>query len=74
MAEEFLSDSDRFSTARSNREPVRVIVVGSRQGVTNIIYMLHDKGFVLADEWSDLQPEPMTGKFMSVVTKYVRVD
>jgi hypothetical protein len=55
----------------ANREPVRLIVVSSRQGVTSMIHTLHLRGVATADEWSPLQPEPMTGKWMSVVTKYV---
>ena len=54
-----------------SREPVRFIVVSSRQGVTQMIQTLHLRGVVSAHEWSALQPEPMTGKWMSVVTKYI---
>ncbi|MBW4467290.1 MAG: hypothetical protein KME07_17830 [Pegethrix bostrychoides GSE-TBD4-15B] len=53
------------------REPVRLIVVSSRQGVTRMIQTLHLRGVVSAHEWSALQPEPMTGKWMSVATKYL---
>lgn len=82
MAEEFLdlTDSDmpnfpRFPDAsRPDREPVRIIVVGSRQAVLAIIHTLHAKTFATADEWSALQPEPITGRLMSVATKYVRVE
>lgn len=71
MADEFLDLTDSDISNTPNREPVRIIVIGSRQAVLAII---HAKTFATADEWSSLQPEPMTGKLMSVVTKYVRVE
>lgn len=83
MTEEFRSDRS-FSMAesaseveppasdlRSDREPVRLMIVSSRRGVVNMIHTLHLKGIASADEWSALQPEPMTGKWMSIVTKYI---
>lgn len=74
MAEEFLDLTDSDIPHFPNREPVRIIVIGSRQAILAIIHTLHAKTFTTADEWSPLQPEPMTGKLMSVVTKYVRVE
>lgn len=83
MAEEFLSDSPDSDfphfphfplDSQPDREPVRIIVVGSRQGVLAIVHTLHVKTFASADEWSALQLEPMTGKLMSVVTQYVWVE
>jgi hypothetical protein len=82
MAEEFLSDRADSSNlppsdlpfSRGDRESVRLIVVGSRAGVITMIHMLHLKAIAKADEWSELQPEPMTGKWMSVVTKYIRLE
>jgi hypothetical protein len=79
MAEEFLSDRldsnnlppSELQFSRGNRESVRLIVVGSRSGVMTMIHTLHTKSIANADEWSDLQPEPTTGKWMSVVTKYI---
>jgi hypothetical protein len=55
-----------------NREAVRLIVVSSRRGVTNMIHTLHLRGVARANEWSALQPEPMTGQWMSIVTKYIQ--
>ncbi|MFM7427413.1 MAG: hypothetical protein ACKO7W_20840 [Elainella sp.] len=55
----------------STREPIRLIVVSSRQGVIQMIQTLHLRGVASAHEWSPLQPEPMTGKWMSVTTKYI---
>ena len=79
MAEKFLNDRaesanlppNEFQLSRGNRESVRLIVVGSRAGVIAMIHGLHLKAIANADDWSDLQPEPATGKWMSVVTKYI---
>jgi hypothetical protein len=75
--EDFQSDSGPAANAAPNydpptREPVRLIAVSSQQGVVNMIHLLHLRGAINADEWSPLQPEPMTGKWMSVATKYVQ--
>jgi len=82
MAEDFLSDRpdsnnlppSEFQYSRGDRESVRLIVVGSRTGVITMIHTLHLRSVANADEWSDLQSEPMTGKWMSVVTKYIRLE
>lgn len=79
MTEDFQSDHP-IATSPDNplplynpadREPVRLIVVSTKRGVTSMIHTLHLRGVATADEWSPLQPEPMTGKWMSIVTKYV---
>lgn len=71
--EDFLpgsTDAD-FSPTFPSRETVRVIVVSSRQGVVTTIRELHLREFAVTQDWSDLQVEPITGKWMSVVTKYI---
>ena len=88
MAEEFLSDrsgssnlppsdlqfsrGDSLKETLRERESVRLIVVGSRASVITMIHTLHLKAIAKADDWSELQPEPMTGKWLSVVTKSIR--
>ena len=75
MAEEFLSDRIPADAASDpERESIRVIVVGSRRGVTTTIQTLHFKTFAAASEWSRLQPEPMTGEWMSIVTKTLQFE
>ncbi|MEA5599325.1 hypothetical protein [Rivularia sp. UHCC 0363] len=82
MAQDFRSDdvvalppdAPLNNDAAPVREPVRLIVVSSRLGVTRMIQTLHLRGVVDAHEWSALQPEPMTGKWMSVATKYLTLD
>ncbi|NJO40678.1 MAG: hypothetical protein HC769_06090 [Cyanobacteria bacterium CRU_2_1] len=81
MAQEFVPSPSESSEipkppqssglSKPKREPVRVMVIGSRHGVNVIIQTLHSKDFANADDWSELQIEPVTGQMMSVVTKYV---
>jgi hypothetical protein len=83
MAKDFLPDSDRSADIpnrptsklyKRDREAVRVLIVGSRCGVMAIVHQLHQKDFAEADEWSGFQPEPHTGQWMRVVTKYVGLE
>lgn len=70
MAEEFVDE--RFSTPepKRDREPVRLMIVGSRQGVVNIIHTLYAVRFAEIHEWSEPRLEPNSHRFMSVMTKY----
>lgn len=80
MTEDFRSDFPPLTPSSPSfppppppdREPIRLIAISSRRGVISMIHTLHLKGVATADEWSELQPEPMTGKWMSVVTKYIQ--
>ncbi|WP_448596354.1 hypothetical protein [Thermoleptolyngbya sp.] len=77
MAKEFLSnmaESQVPATPPVNpeREPVKIMVVGSRWAVLLIIHTLHRLGFAQAGEWSKLQVEPATRQWMSVLTKWLR--
>lgn len=57
--------------ARSpNREPLRVLVIGSRQGVTTTIQTLHQLRFADVGEWSPLMPTATPGEVMSILTRY----
>lgn len=57
-----------------NREPLRVLVIGSRKGVTSTIHTLHRLGFAEAGEWSPLMPAPTSGEVMSILTRYLLSD
>lgn len=74
MAEEFLTESPtetKPSATLPPREPVRVIVVGSRQSITTVVHWLVRIGFTQMAEWSSFQPTP-TGQWMRVMTKWVQ--
>ncbi|MBD2020284.1 hypothetical protein H6F43_08805 [Leptolyngbya sp. FACHB-36] len=76
-AEEFIDDradstpptASTPAEYKRDRDAVRIILIGSRAGVTQIIQTLYVKEFAQVHEWSPLQPEPITGKQMSVATK-----
>ena len=53
------------------REAVRILVIGSRQGVTSIIQTLFRVGFAEVHEWSPLLPGPNPGEVMSILTRYL---
>jgi hypothetical protein len=79
MAKDFLTqppndtqqDSDPADD-RENREPVRIMVVGSRQGITTVVNWLVRLGFAQMADWSDLQRNPNTGQWMRVLTKWLQ--
>jgi hypothetical protein len=66
-----MSDTSSSGT-RPDHEPVRIIVSGSRYGVTAIIHALYQLGFAQISEWSKFQNEPHSGRLMRVLTKHVR--
>lgn len=78
MAEEFLSDIDTQTPVQTparhttgDREPVRILISGSRPGIRTIIHTLHRLGFAQAHEWSQPQLDPHTGRLMSILTKFI---
>lgn len=58
----------------SDREPLRILVIGSRRGVTGTIQTLHRLRFAEVREWSPLVPTPNLGEVMSILTRYVLRD
>jgi hypothetical protein len=81
MAEEFLTESltdtqpnPTEPPAREHREPVRVILVGSRLGVLAVVHWLIRLGFTQMADWSNWQSVPNSRKWMRVATKWVRSD
>jgi hypothetical protein len=59
------------STSSPERERVRLLVIASKGGVTNIIHSLHRLGFADAGDWSRFVPAQNEGEVMSVLSKYV---
>ncbi|NJO40355.1 MAG: hypothetical protein HC769_01985 [Cyanobacteria bacterium CRU_2_1] len=88
MADEFLSDwndsndSDNADPAKSggDREPVHVLVIGSAEGIEEVIQDLHQRGFAEIGLWSRLlpnpnperMPTPNLGEMMKLYTRYRR--
>lgn len=60
--------------APPGREPLRVLLIGSRYGVTHTIHKLHILGFAQAGEWSPLLPAPTPGEVMSILIQQIEID
>ncbi|MFN6571806.1 hypothetical protein [Dendronalium sp. ChiSLP03b] len=54
-----------------NREPVKVVIFGSKTGVNNTILTLYKLGFAQVNEWSPLLPSSNLGEVMSILTRYI---
>jgi hypothetical protein len=58
-------------TARGSAEPVRLLLIGSREGVRETIDLLCVLAFCDHAEWSNIEPYPQrSGDFFSVMTKW----
>lgn len=57
----------------SEKEFVKVMVIGSRKGINMIIKLLHHLRFVEVREWSPPVPYEDSGEMMSLVRKKVSV-
>jgi hypothetical protein len=57
-----ISHSDEF-------EALRVLIIGSSDGVTETIQNLHVRRFANASDWSPLLPAPSFGEVMSILTR-----
>lgn len=53
-----------------DRDPLRVLLIGSRQRVIRERHKLFALGYAQLYEWSPLQRAPIPGKVMSILTKY----
>lgn len=68
---------DIYPSRSSEREPVRILLLGSQQGVNTIIHTLHHLRFAEVFEWSRDLPAPMhpitarPGEVMKILTKHI---
>ncbi|KAM3101915.1 hypothetical protein ACKFKF_06525 [Phormidesmis sp. 146-12] len=53
-------------------EALRVLIIGSTDGVTETIQNLHARGFAEPSAWSPLLPAPNFGNVMSILTRQRR--
>ncbi len=65
------SDAEPVSLDHEEREPVRLLAIGTASGIDTIIQTLHLRGFAHISEWSPLMPHS-SGKFMRVLTRWVQ--
>lgn len=52
-----------------DRERLRVLIIGSRDGVIETIHDLYRKDFAEVSAWSPLLPAPSSGEVMSILTR-----
>jgi hypothetical protein len=55
----------------ADTEPLRVMLIGSAEGITATIHNLHRRGFAEVGDWSSLIPWG-PGEMVSVLTKRLR--
>ncbi|MBD1868392.1 hypothetical protein H6F95_13950 [Cyanobacteria bacterium FACHB-471] len=53
----------------SERDRLRVLIIGSRDGVIETIHDLYHRGFAEVNAWSPLLPAPSSGEVMSILTR-----
>ncbi len=58
-------------SVRANAEPVRIMILGSRPGIQEIIDLLCVLGFCDHADWSAIQPRPERGECMAIITKFL---
>lgn len=68
----FLADFQPAS--KSNRESVKILVIGSRQSVNKTVHHLHQLRFAEFNEWSRLLPAPVPGEVMRILVRDVVVE
>ena len=56
-----------------DREPVKILLIGSPKAVRSIIHILYSLGFASVSEWSPLQPAQKPGEVMSILMRYLRL-
>lgn len=75
MAQEFLQNfigSVRPSSESEmpEREPIRFLIIGTREGVMEEIMNFYAIGFAEVDEWSPITPLPKTDLVMTILIRY----
>ncbi|HIK51353.1 MAG TPA: hypothetical protein IGS17_10590 [Oscillatoriales cyanobacterium M59_W2019_021] len=58
----------------SGREAVKIMLVGTPQGVVNIIHTLYRRGFAEVTEWSPPLPTAIPGEVMRVLVRHLVLD
>jgi hypothetical protein len=68
-----------YTYPKPDREPVKVLVIGSREAVSSIVNSLHQLRFAETLEWTDFLPTPTgeipiqfrDGEVMKALVKYL---
>ena len=56
------------------REPLKVLLVGSRRVIQNTIQVLYVRQFAAVHEWSLPMPTGSPGEFISILARNLRLD
>ena len=62
------------SGSQPDRQPLRLLAIGSRQAVIQTVHTLFLLGFAEVGEWSPLLPGPNPGEVMSILTRSMPTD
>jgi hypothetical protein len=83
MDKSFLSDATETPTLHISREPstipttnresVKILLIGSPGGVNNIIQTLYRLRFAEVTEWSPLQPTANPGEVVSILIRQLSI-
>lgn len=68
-----------YTYPKPDREPVKILVIGSKEAVSSIIHTLHHHRFAEVFEWTDYLPAPTPerplqarpGEVMKALVKYL---
>jgi hypothetical protein len=63
-----------FSDSTSEGEKVRLVVIGSPEGLMDVMQSLHGLGYAEVRAWSPIQSIPDQPGFISVLTRHRRCD
>ncbi|MBE9111917.1 hypothetical protein IQ273_21150 [Nodosilinea sp. LEGE 07298] len=71
-----------YSYPNSDREPVKILVIGSKRSVGSIVVALHQLGFAEIFEWTDFLSAPnadrplqfQPGEVMKALVKYMPIE
>ncbi|MBW4421430.1 MAG: hypothetical protein KME13_19720 [Myxacorys californica WJT36-NPBG1] len=59
----------RLENESSNSDRLRLLAIGSREGVIETIHTLHVLGYAEAGAWSPVLPVPNSTEVMSILTR-----
>jgi hypothetical protein len=63
-----------FSDSINESEKVRLLVIGSPEGLMDVMQSLHSLGYAEIRAWSPIQPIPNQPGFISILTRHRRCD
>jgi hypothetical protein len=66
--------SHLFSGSTTEGEKVRLLVIGSPEGIKDVMQSLHRLGYAEVGAWSRIVPIPEEPAFVSILTRYRRRD